>query len=151
MKRVYLLACAIGLITLTSCEKGENIKLNATDSAGASLAGAWELRSVYGGYRLANSEPNYGPGNGHIWLFTDTSYQLYSKGQVLTSGKYIHTKDISPATGDVMDAIVIPENSNLKIHYGFLNDTLVFYQGTIAADGTIEKYVRVQPPAGTSN
>lgn len=144
----------MGLLAFTGCEKGdapENIDpQNILPSGEGSLVGAWELRMTYGGFHLPNTSPVHGPGNGRIWQFTNNSYVLYAKEKVLTSGIYTRTRDVSPATGTVMDAIVMPGNGGLKIHYGFLKDTLVLYQGTIAADGTIEKYVRVPPPAGTS-
>jgi hypothetical protein len=152
MKFVFLLAMAFTLLAQTGCEKQDAPEevypgISAPVDEGT-LTGAWELRMAYGGYGLPNTSPVHAPGNGRIWHFTDSAYALYSKGQLLTSGRYNHIKDTSQATGTLMDAIVMPTNGNLKIHYGFTKDTLVLFQGTIAADGTIEKYVRVPLPTG---
>lgn len=152
MKPVFLFAMAIALLAQTGCEKEEapdavHPDISLTFGEG-SLAGAWELRLAYGGFGLPNTSPVHQPGNGRIWHFADSTYVLYSKGTLVISGDYTRTRDTSPATGTLMDAIVMPQNGNHKIHYGFTKDTLVFFQGSIAADGTIEKYVRVPLPTG---
>lgn len=111
-----------------------------------SIVNSWELRSSYGGFRAPVRNPSYQPGNGYIWKFTNTNYQLYSEGQVVSSGGYTMTKDTSVAAGRLMDALIINsgQNYNEKIFIQIAKDTLTMYRGIIAADGTIEKYVRVK-------
>jgi len=43
-----------------------------------------------------------------------------------------------------MDAFKLEQNSSYRTFFEFSNDTLVMYNGMIAADGTITKYVRVE-------
>ncbi|RPD47497.1 hypothetical protein [Paracnuella aquatica] len=150
MKPLFVTAMCVAMLAFTGCEKSSNNTEKTEPADATGLVGAWELRTGYGGFTLPNTSPNHAPGNGRIWVFTDTSYTMYGQGQVLNTGPYQRTKDIAPATGTVLDAIVMPQNGNLKLHYQFVRDTLVLYNSVIAADGTIEKYVPVQPPVGTA-
>ena len=134
---------ALLLNCLSGCSKNNEPATNANQGPVA-LQNTWELRSVYGGYRTPGTTPNTAPGNKNIWKFTDTSYQQYTNGALFVSGKYIVTKDTSPATGQLMDVLVFDKNTTSKLFFEFANDTLVMYRGLVAADGTIEKYVRVE-------
>ncbi len=144
----------LSLILLGSCKKantenpsvqlGLKVPVDSTITYKTTLKGDWELREIFGGLRAPNLSPYFAPGNGFIWKFTDSAYQLYSNEHLVSKGNYILTKDTSIATGRLMSALILPQNFNDKIYFEFNRDTLVFYRGVIAADGTIEKYVRLQ-------
>jgi len=133
----------IGAIVLISCNKAEQ-KTNGKQDNSGTLNGKWELRVLHGGMAVNPSGPNYPPGNGDMWRFTDSLYERYANGQIVVSGKYSLTKDTSQATGKYMDAFILQQDFPYKIFFEFSNDSLVMYNGMIAADGTITKYVRVE-------
>ncbi len=108
--------------------------------ASASITGSWELRIVYGGFMNTPGGTTYPPGNGYLLKFTDVHYESYAAGVLADSGSYSKTRDLSMATGRVMDAIVL--KNSLKVFYEIKRDTLTLYVGVIAADGAIEKFVR---------
>jgi hypothetical protein len=115
------------------------LKVNET-----SLAGTWELRELQGGFRPANAQIYYSAGNGEIWEFTDSTYKKSFEGRLDNAGPYTLTKDTALATGRLMDAFVIDRGIyKHQIYFEFNQDTLLLYDGQIAADGTMCKYVRV--------
>ncbi len=128
---------------LSACSKDNDTSSNSNQGPVA-LQNTWELRSIYGGYSVPGTSPSTSPGNKNIWKFSDTTYQQYANGVLYVSGKYTVTKDTSPATGQLMDALILDKNSTQKRFFAFSNDTLVMYRGLVAADGTIEKYVKVE-------
>lgn len=138
----FLFIC---FIFFNSCNKTgkEVLEVQPGKPAGfaTSIKGAWELREIIGGLRIPDPGPYFTSGNGYLWKFTDSTYQQYAKGKLVSEGSYILTRDSSVATGRVMDALILPQNHNDKIHFEFSRDTVIFYRGIIAADGTIEKYV----------
>ena len=127
-----------------SVQPGPKESPNSTITYNSTIKGDWELREILGGLRAPNSSPFFAPGNGYIWKFTDSAYQSYSGQELVRKGNYILTRDTSPATGKLMSLLIFPQNDNDKIYFEFSKDTLTFYRGMIAADGTIEKYVRLQ-------
>lgn len=144
MKKILSLCLLVILLNmLPGCSKDSD-PAPVINPAAVTLQNTWELRSVYGGYRIPGTSPNTNPGNKNIWKFTDTTYQQYANGVLYVSGKYTLTKDTSPATGQLMDALIFDKNTNAKLFFEIANDTLVMYRGLVAADGTIEKYVRVE-------
>ena len=133
----------IGAFVLIGCNKAEQKIKGKQDNSG-SIIGQWELRVLHGGMVVNPSGPNYPPGNGDMWKFTDSLYERYTNRGLAASGKYSLTKDTCPATGRYMDAFILQQDFPYKIFFEFSNDSLVMYNGIIAADGTITKYVRVQ-------
>ena len=108
------------------------------------IVGEWELRDLTGGM-VPNQKPGYPPGNGDKYKFVDLHYyERYIDGKVVASGSYSLAKDTCPATGRYMNAFVLEQNAPWKIYFEFSNDTLVLYNGIIAADGTISRYVKVK-------
>lgn len=103
------------------------------------LTGKWELRHLKGGI-AAPGEISYPAGNGTIITFTGPTYESYWLNQFNYHGTYSKTRGYCYATGREMDAFVI---ENGKTFYEFSGDTLVLYIGVIAADGAIEKFVRL--------
>ena len=144
MKKILSAGMLVLLLNcLSGCSKDSDPAPN-TNQGPVALQNTWELRSVYGGYRTPGTSPNTSPGNKNIWKFTDTTYQQYANGVLYVSGKYTVTKDSSAATGRIMDALILDKNTSQKLFFEFANDTLVLYRGIVAADGTIEKFVRVE-------
>ena len=142
MKQQYLLfsLLLISGIDFIGCNKPDQ-KKNSNQNSSDSLVGSWELRVLHGGMMPSPHGPNYPPGNGDRWKFTDSLYERYENGQLVVQGKYSLTKDTCPATGTYMDAFILQQDYSYKIFFEFSNDTLVMYNGIIAADGTITKYV----------
>ncbi|HEX9512118.1 MAG TPA: hypothetical protein VF939_16620 [Puia sp.] len=127
--RPILLAMVVGISVtfLGSCKK------NTGDSA-ATLTGYWELRFVEGGYRVSGISGSFPPGNGSLLKFKGASYWSYSGGQARDSGQYQITKDT-----------LTMFHTTYKMDYFFQlsNNTLTLSFGTIAADGTISTYARL--------
>lgn len=107
----------------------------------AALPGTWELRWAFGGFAWQSYD--YPPGNGHVWKITADNYQVLRNGQVMESNTYTLTKDSSMATGQLMDAMVLAPYRR-QVYFTVTKDTLTLYHGHIAADGTIEKYVKTE-------
>jgi hypothetical protein len=108
-----------------------------------SLAGAWELRSLFGGFRAPGPDPVYSPGNGNIWSFRDSTFRQYYEGKLVDSGSFSIIRDTCPATQTLMDAFVTSKSHGHRMFFEISKDTLTIYNGIIAADGTIEKYFRL--------
>ncbi|MCW3086690.1 MAG: hypothetical protein JWQ78_76, partial [Sediminibacterium sp.] len=141
------ISLALLLITLTvlvSCKK-ETVPdpVPPPDLGPVSLRNSWELRSSYGGFGLPNRNPNFAAGNGNILIILDSTYEEHSNGQLQKTGPYTLTKDTCRATGRFMDAMVFDRPPNFKRFFEIVRDTLVIYIGVIAADGMIEKFVRI--------
>ncbi len=137
MKHIRLLSLTALPLLILSCTK-TNI-----ETVSNSIKGTWELRHVEGGYRAPGTNPDYPPGNGTIWKFTDSTYQYYGSGPLLAQGSYTLTKDTSLATGRYMDAFILNNNNSAELFFEISNNTLTLYRGIIAADGTIETYERI--------
>jgi len=126
-----LLAMILGILITF----GGSCKKSGSDNT-ATLPGYWELRFVEGGYQTSNASGSFSPGNGNILKFKDDNYWSYSDGQARDSGQYQITKDTL--------TILHP---TYKTDYSFQlsNNTLTLYFGTIAADGTVSTYIRLDP------
>lgn len=140
MKDIILLV-SVGLLAtiFLSCNKDKN-----SDSRG--LTGSWEIRYSEGGLRVSGGGlKTYPPGNGYIQQFTDSKYYLYQNGQSLgDSGTYKIEKDATTPYGQKMDKLTYITNNNRVVYYQIAADTLTIYDGNIAADGTVSKYVPLQ-------
>jgi hypothetical protein len=149
MKTIVSLVLLFMLLNLQSaCTKGDDAQIVVdpvltSNNGPVSLQNSWELRSLYGGYSAPNRNPNYAPGNKNIWKFMDSTYKQYSGGVLRKTGTYTLTKGTSPATGRYMDVMILDRNAGAELFFEFSKDTLVLYRGVIAADGTVEKYVRI--------
>lgn len=135
----------ICLLILSGCGKNAgSATKELSPQVGKSLWGYWELRDLQGGFRQPRSDKDYIPGNGNAWQFQDSAYQQFLNGSVVGEGQYSHIRDSAAATGRIMDGIVIRSGEiEREIFYEFKQDTLVLYEGHIAWDGTISKYVRI--------
>ena len=131
------------LVTL-GCNRSKTTdeKKNYSDA----LEGAWELRNVFGGFGPPGRPNNFAPGNGNIRSFKDSTFQYYANGKLVDSGTFTLTRDTCPATQTVMDAFILSNSYGHEIFFEISKDTLTLYNGIIAADGTIEKYVRTNNP-----
>lgn len=136
MKNVQLFFFLALFTLILSCKKNDH------ETYSNSIKGSWELRHVAGGFRAPGQSPDYAPGNGDIWKFSDSTYQHYSNGQLSDEGSYTLTKDTSLATGRYMDALIL-SNGNWKLFFEISKNTLTLYVGIIAADGVIETYERI--------
>ncbi|MEP6585013.1 MAG: hypothetical protein ABJA90_12140 [Ginsengibacter sp.] len=136
MKKIITLASlAFCVLILVCCKKHSEV-------FSSSIAGSWELRKVTGGFRGIYPGNDYAPGNGNTWIISNATYQTYHNHSLIHSGSYSLGKDLSPATGQVTDFLIL--NANEKIYFEVQNDTMTLYRGELAYDGTIEKYKRIE-------
>jgi hypothetical protein len=142
MKTLCLLL-SFFFLAFVGCNKVKQ-QTNTSQHHSGSIIGIWELRVLHGGMLASPHGNYYPPGNGHRWKFTDSLYEQYADGKLVMSGKYSLSKDTCPATGTYMDAFKLEQNSSYKTFFEFSSDTLVLYNGVIAADGTISKYVIIE-------
>ena len=131
------------LAILVGCNRSETTDEKKIYSD--SLEGAWELREVRGGM-VAGLSPYYSQGNGNIWRFSESTLHHYAEGKLVDSGTFTITRDTCPATQTEMDAFILSNSYSHHIFFEISKDTLTLYNGIIAADGTIEKYVRINNP-----
>ena len=149
MKQIKLLSSITCLVLLVcSCQKDNNSapKKKLLSTGSGSIKGDWELRILYG-CQTPNCNPYFQPGNGNTWHFTDTTYlhtveSLSPRYTASDSGVYILREDTCMATGRMMDYFKAKDDPFEGIFFEIKNDTLTLYRGIIAADGTIQKYVR---------
>jgi hypothetical protein len=132
---ILLLALGVVCNIYTACSK-DNASLFES-----SITGTWELRSVYGGFGLGSY--TFEPGNGNTWKFTDSSYERYIDGIFYSGGKYGIVKDLSPQTGELMGKIILNGDSANSMFAEIVNDTLITYNGVVAADGFINRYAKI--------
>ncbi|MEO6229225.1 MAG: hypothetical protein ABJB11_17925 [Ferruginibacter sp.] len=149
----YITLVTIVVFMLVSCKKENNnstksrvVSSGYTVKDSGSINGHWELRILYG-CQTPNCNPNFAPGNGNTWKFIDSAFKhtVNSESPKYTasdSGYFSLGRDTCQATGRLMDFFSIRDVPNLNIYFEITKDTLILYQGVIAADGVIEKYVR---------
>src|SRR6476620_7866585 len=132
------------LLILVGCDKAEETfsATCAMHNGTKVLKGSWELRDIQGGFRQPRSAGDYLPGNGTGWQFQDSTYRQFYKGAVVEEGQFTRFEDTAIATGRIMDGVRIKSlEIERELFYEFNQDTLVVYEGHIAWDGTISKYV----------
>lgn len=144
LRNIILFTVLCFLLFPVSCTKENAVKENKIHGQ-QTLPGTWELRSAYGGY-----SPGFGgdfaAGNGTLWIFTDSNFERISKGNLYDSGRYHISSGINPATGTNMDMLTLDVDFGPSFYFNIANDTLTLYLGIVAADGTIDKYVRIKNP-----
>lgn len=89
-------------------------------------------------------DPNdYKPGNGSLWAFTQTDFASLHKDSVYRSGTYSVSRGTGTDlnTGRKIDQFVF--NNAPAESFELRNDTLRFYYGAIAYDGSIGMYVKI--------
>ncbi len=144
MKTIIAFAyLAIVILGYSSCTK-QTVSLKKESSFSYnSLQGDWELRTLIG-CQVPGCNPNFNPGNGNIWRFTDSTFEAYADHKLVDSGRYYIGTDTCLQTNRVMDFFVNEQRTNLyyndKIFFEFVDGQLILYRGVIAADGTIQKY-----------
>ena len=91
---------------------------------------------------------SYLPGNGNILKFTDNTYSVSSKGQVVKTGNYTIAEDHS------FNALVVPEgqfihrvdyqdSTQQKVFFQVSGDTLTFLSGIFALDSGVKMQYRL--------
>ena len=139
MKIAYILLMWMGILFLVSCSKTQPIFPPINSKV---LPGVWELRAGSGGMAPYDAN-NFKPGNGSWWAFKQNDFARIFKDSVYNKGTY----QVSTGTGTDL-------NTGRKIDQFFFNnvpsesfelkgDTLKFYYGGIAYDGSIEMYVKI--------
>ena len=151
MKFIGLCICIAVLLLASSCKKTEAPPLIVEPSGfivtdSGSIKGFWELRYVIG-CQIANCDPIFEPGNGNTWQFTDSTYIVTNKSlnppySVSDTALYTPGREYSYATNKETDFFTKKDSPYGNIFFEINKDTLTLYRGIIAADGSIEKYVR---------
>ncbi len=138
MKPSQLFFILLSAIVICSCNKDARPQ----QVNGRVLSGVWELRAVSGGMVPYNAD-NYKPGNGSLWLFTQTDFARIYDDSVYRSGMYSIRNDNGTDlnTGRKIDRFIF--NNEPSESFELRNDTLKFYYGAIASDGAIEMYVKI--------
>ncbi len=135
-----LLAFFLLTVFITSCSSNSK-DLQSPSVNSKVLAGVWEYRFVEGGLFLPDPSA-YQPGNGRLWAFTDSLFQNIYHDSVYYSGTYSVSHDgTDPNTGRQIDKFTFsdyPEQS-----FELRDDTLRFYNGALAGDGTIQYFVKI--------
>lgn len=139
MKPSYLVFILVCAVFFTSCEKDRQ---SPEQTNGKVLQGVWELRAVAGGM-LPNNPNDYRPGNGSLWAFKQTTFERIYKDSVYLSGTYSISRGTGTNlnTGQKIDQFIF--NNDPAESFELMNDTLRFYYGAIAYDGTIEMFVKI--------
>jgi len=140
-QNIYLSALIFSILISVGCHRTKSVDEKKVYSN--SLQGDWELRNVFGGFGPPGRPTNFPAGNGHIRSFKDSTFKYYADGKLVDSGTFALTRDTCPATQTLMDAFILSNSYGHKIFFEISKDTLTLYNGVIAADGTIEKYVRI--------
>lgn len=136
---LLVLGTGILLCLLLSCSKD---KMNGPGKKVTSIKGSWELRALVGG-QIPGTPGVLQPGNGYIWTFADTTYTFFAHNQLYEQGVYTIIRDTFPQTGQLEDKLILNADYTQGLYFEFSADTLVIYRGTIASDGSIEKYVQL--------
>jgi len=128
--RNTILATGLGVLLLLcgSCKKDYSL----------SIAGTWEIRSAQNSMIPTISYP---PGNDSLLKFTNTTYAVYSKGQMIKSGTYRVVEDhsfnaLSVSSGQFTHRIIYDGNSGgYKIFLQVTGNELRFLAGDFSVDG----------------
>jgi hypothetical protein len=139
MKPFYLFFILLCAAFFTSCNRDIQ---PPRQTNGKVLAGVWELRSMSGGNMVY--DPNYyRPGNGNLWAFTQTTFEMIYKDSVYRSGTYSISRGTGTDlnTGRKIDQFIF--NNEPAESFELRNDTLRFYFGAIPYDGGIEMFVKI--------
>lgn len=130
------------LVVAMGCKKDSNTAAaDAPVVMGTGLPGTWELRSTSG--TIAGGMVNYPNGNGNIFVFTDNTYQHYSRGAITDQGTYSLIQQMSFLYNKMENTIVFNNVSGSPV-------TLITQNGndlTLALDandGGVAAYVRIK-------
>ena len=105
-----------------------------------SIIGSWEVRKGYGGFIIPDTI-YLPPGNGNVIIFTATTLQRYSEGQLIETAAYKIIKDTT--AGRVSDRLILNNRTDLyKIFIEMDNDQLKWIDN-IPDRGIIE-YQRIR-------
>lgn len=128
------IACLAGLLLFSiSCKK--NAK-----TPSQTLSGTWEIRSSMIGDTPLKT---YSAGNDSLLKFTDNTYSISIKGQVIKSGTYAVVEDHSfnqqpVPEGQFTHRIDYQDSTQQKVFFQVNGDSLTFLSGRFEVDGGIK-------------
>lgn len=122
------------LITIFGCKKKDSAESPVT------LNGSWELRNVLG-LQVQGADPNYTPGNGNIFVFSEGNFKKYANGKLVDSGSYTIQKEEVKINNNASNYSMLLNNKT-KLYLKIADRTLVIFDGVIAADGYEATYER---------
>ena len=125
-------ACLAGLLLLSaSCKKN-------TPPSSQDLAGTWEIHSSMMGDTPLKT---YSAGNDSLLKFTDKTYSVSIKGQLIKSGTYSVAEDsfnlLPVPGGKFTHRIDYQDSTQQKIFFRVNGDTLIFVTGKFEVDGGV--------------
>lgn len=143
MKPVTFTACiVIWIIFFTGCKKEHSKFID-----NSSIAGNWELQQISGSYTV-----KYGPGNGPVVKFTDTSYSTTDKFIIYrTNRKRGHYKIIADTSVNSCTGLIVPsgqfanriildsDTASEKIFYQISKNKLIILSGYFPLDGGVKR------------
>ncbi|MGN6803064.1 MAG: hypothetical protein ACTHJN_14270 [Ginsengibacter sp.] len=109
-------------------------------TASQSIVGTWELQTEYNGQ---GGSVNYPRGNGHVLIFTNTTYEVYSDGQLQNSGTYELTIDSSYMMGKLANRIIYDNQQNTIRNFVEVSSNTLFMR-IDAYDAPSVKYMRLK-------
>jgi hypothetical protein len=138
--KCFIVTICLGVILqfLVSCKKDVST-VNVANAT--SIVGTWELRQAQNGMIPTTA---YAPGNGNLFKFSDSTYEKYTNGNLITNGYYVLIKDTS-AEAEV--GLVIPPGqftnriifdgdfTSRKTFIEVSNNKLTFLSGYFPLDG----------------
>ena len=133
MRNILLIAFAA--ITFSACKK------NRLSEVHDSIQGRWELRSSTGGFV---GPMNYAPGNGNIVKFTSSHFMYYKMDSLLSETPYTISVTTNPQSGKLAGKIM--DATGYSFFAEVTADKLHLYHRTIASDGVILIYTRLNQP-----
>ena len=138
MKKHYLFLLLV--LALFSCKKPvhngcEPFTMINSDG----LPGTWELRSAVSG--LTGAKTDYPAGNGQLLVLTNTSYQFYKDGSIISQGNYTLTKKQSLILNKLADCIIF--STSQIVNLIDLNGNSLTLAPDVYDGGSTE-YVRVK-------
>jgi hypothetical protein len=120
---------------LTGCKKERELP--------QSLLGKWEVRHVSGS-QVATKPSALKAGNGDIIEFSDSQFQRFQNGKVISKGTYILIKDSTKIDGIEYADALIYNNESLKHYVNVSGNKLMISIGSIAFDGMTVTYERMR-------
>ena len=139
MKKFSIATLSLAFLLFAGCKKKEIERLSY------SLAGTWELVSVEGG-NLAVPYPISQPPYSAKWVFARSTYEYFEDNILRHSGDYKIDRGVNVFTQQETDMIIfnIGNPNPLELPFEISNNVLTIKRGLVIADGTIEKFRRIQ-------
>jgi hypothetical protein len=133
--KYFIISLFVVTSILTGCKKEQVLP--------QALIGKWELRDVSGS-QVSNKPSALKAGNGDIIEFSDSQFQHFQNGKIISSGTYILIKDSTKIDGTEYADALIYNKENLKWYVKVSGSKLMMSIGSIALDGMTVTYQKLR-------